>query len=103
MIIIVCMDKKNGMMFNERRQSQDQEVIKKMLEYAKGKPLWINDYSAQLFREEQQKQIRITENFFDFFFIITKIPCFFLHNFPPFYMTQMLFFSQKLCISMLNF
>ena len=52
LIIIVCMDKKNGMMFNERRQSQDQEVIKKMLEYAKGKPLWINDYSAQLFREE---------------------------------------------------
>ena len=65
LIIIVCMDEKNGMIFNGRRQSQDQEVIKKMLEYAKGKPLWINDYSAQLFREDQQKQIKITENFFD--------------------------------------
>ena len=65
MTIIVCVDKKNGMMFNKRRQSQDREVIKKMLEYSEGRILWMNSYSAQLFQKEQQKQIKVTEDFFN--------------------------------------
>lgn len=65
MIMIACVDKKNGMMFNGRRQSQDREVLKKMFEYAEGRFLWMSKYSAQLFREEQQRKIKITESFLD--------------------------------------
>lgn len=52
MIIIVCIDDKFGMMFNHRRQSQDKELRKIILQEAKGKKLWMNSYSAKQFDED---------------------------------------------------
>lgn len=45
MIVMVCVDDKNGMMFNKRRQSQDRVLRQHMLELAGDKKLWMNAYS----------------------------------------------------------
>ena len=47
--IIVCVDKSNGMMFNNRRQSQDRELISKIIELTLGSRLLMSQYSAQMF------------------------------------------------------
>ena len=49
MNIIVCVDKSNGMMFNNRRQSQDKELISKIIELTSGARLLMSEYSAQMF------------------------------------------------------
>jgi len=51
MKIVFVLDQKNGMMFNHRRQSFDQAIIKKIVEDVneiKGR-LWLSDYSKELF------------------------------------------------------
>lgn len=50
MKIIVCVDENKGMMFNGRRQSRDRLVVENMLELTEGSRLYINDYSAELFK-----------------------------------------------------
>lgn len=52
MHIIVCVDKSNGMMFNGRRQSQDKELISKIIELTSGARLLMSQYSSQLFSEQ---------------------------------------------------
>ncbi len=49
MNIIVCVDKSNGMMFNNRRQSQDKELISKIIELTSGARLLMSEYSAKMF------------------------------------------------------
>lgn len=61
MKIIICVDKKNGMLFNLRRQSQDRELRNRIIEISKNTKLWMNNYSAQQFNEE--KNICISESF----------------------------------------
>lgn len=62
MKIIICVDKKNGMLFNLRRQSQDRELQNRIIEMSKNTKLWMNNYSAQQFNRE--KNIFVSENFF---------------------------------------
>ena len=59
MKLIVCLDDKNGMMFNKRRQSRDKILIEDMLELCKGEKLYTNECSAKLFPENT---IEIFEN-----------------------------------------
>ena len=61
MILIVCLDDKNGMAFNRRRQSQDALAREKILSVADGAPLWMNAYSAKLFGDVPN--IRVDEDF----------------------------------------
>lgn len=49
MIAIVCLDKRNGMYFNERRQSRDRFVIRDILDTVKNGNLFITPYSEELF------------------------------------------------------
>ena len=49
MIVIVCLDERGGMIFNNRRQSRDKAVIDRILELTKGSKLWLNSYSKSLF------------------------------------------------------
>ena len=49
MRLIVCLDDKNGMAFNHRRQSRDRVVIAKIEELVKGSTLHFSPYSAKLF------------------------------------------------------
>lgn len=51
MILIICIDKKNGMMFNKRRQSQDRVLRQRILEKTAGSTLWMSSYSAKQFTE----------------------------------------------------
>lgn len=52
MIVAVCIDDKNGMMFNKRRQSQDRIQRRHLRELADGRVIWMNAYSAVLFRRD---------------------------------------------------
>ncbi len=62
MIVILCLDDKNGMMFNNRRQSKDKVVIQDILKLVDGKKLFINSYSESLFQDLESNLI-IDDNF----------------------------------------
>ncbi len=49
MIVIACVDQQNGLMFHDRRQSQDRNVIQKIVEITKDSVLWVSKYSLELF------------------------------------------------------
>lgn len=49
MKLIVCLDDKNGMLFNHRRQSADNALYQRIAAMTKGDVLWVNKYSAPLF------------------------------------------------------
>ena len=55
MNVIICLDDKNGIQFNHRRQSRDQAVCDRMLELAKDSALWMDEYSAKMFPAGQVK------------------------------------------------
>ena len=57
MIAAVCVDDHLGMMFNHRRQSQDREARKFLLEASKNAKLWMNTYSAKQFGETDGIQV----------------------------------------------
>lgn len=61
MNLIICLDDKNGIQFNHRRQSRDQVVCDRVLQLAKDSTLWMNGYSAKLFPIDK---VRVDENFF---------------------------------------
>lgn len=52
MIIIACVDDRNGMMFNRRRQSKDRVVRGRICSLAAGSRLWLSAYSAKQFDDE---------------------------------------------------
>lgn len=62
MIVILCLDDKKGMMFNNRRQSKDKFVIQDILKLVDGKKLFISSYSENLFQGLESKLI-IDDNF----------------------------------------
>ena len=51
--IIACVDDRMGLLFNNRRQSQDKEVIRKINEIVGEQTLWVHPYSKALFPEAQ--------------------------------------------------
>ena len=59
MNIIVCLDDKNGMLFNKRRQSSDIRLIDRIMEITSAATLLTNSYSAKQFSDN----IIINENF----------------------------------------
>ena len=63
MIIIACVDDNLGMMFNHRRQSQDQILRERVLEATKDSKLWMNHYSAKQFPENAAPQINVDDSF----------------------------------------
>lgn len=63
MVVMVCLDDKNGMMFNARRQSKDKVLRERIGELVGGNKLWMNAYSAKQFDAEQLPNIQIDEEF----------------------------------------
>lgn len=63
MKIIVCVDDNLGVMFNHRRQSQDQVLREKILEMTSGNRFWMNGYSAKMFGPSPG--ISVAEDFLD--------------------------------------
>lgn len=62
MNIIICLDDKNGILFNHRRQSRDGALCQRALELSKDSKLWMNEYSSKLFSAEN---ICVCEDFLD--------------------------------------
>ena len=60
MKLIFCLDDRNGIAFNGRRQSRDRKVIDKTLENNRGKIISISPYSEILFKD--RKGIKKTED-----------------------------------------
>ena len=50
MYIVVCLDTKGGILFNNRRQSRDSVIVKDIVEMAGGK-LYMSEYSGKLFKD----------------------------------------------------
>ncbi len=63
MHLIVCIDDDAGMLFNHRRQSQDRELRKRILEVTSGKKLWMNHYSQKQFEKDDTSNISYDDNF----------------------------------------
>ena len=63
MHIIVCLDNKDGMLFNKRRQSKDAVLMEKILELVGKNRLCMNEYSAKQF--EEKMEIFVSENFLE--------------------------------------
>ena len=61
MTIIACVDDNWGIMFNQRRQSQDKILRNHILKEIKENTLWMNRYSAKMF--EKHPKICISEDF----------------------------------------
>ena len=62
MIVIVCLDNADGIMFNHRRQSRDANLIKDVELMVDGNTLLLNSYSAPLFDGTNVK-LKISESF----------------------------------------
>lgn len=63
MIVIVCLDKENGMLFHDRRQSRDREVKVRLQQICKGKKVWMNHYSSQLYGEMESVDTAVSDDF----------------------------------------
>lgn len=63
MIVIAFVDDKKGMMFNHRRQSRDRAVTERIQINCKGKKLWMNLYSEQLYGSLEEVDIMVENDF----------------------------------------
>lgn len=64
MNVILCIDDDCGMMFNNRRQSRDRCVIEDIIKLLNGRPLFVNEYSAELFAG-YDVQLKVSADFMD--------------------------------------
>ena len=64
MILAVCIDDRNGMLFNGRRQSQDRVLREDLVREAGGGPLWMNAYSARQC-DPPPEGLRVAEDFLE--------------------------------------
>ena len=60
MNVIVCLDDKNGMLFNKRRQSQDKILRLNIKEFIHNKNLFMNKYSYNLFKDIDTGNIKVS-------------------------------------------
>lgn len=65
MNIIVCLDDKNGMMFNKRRQSQDKVLRSDIKDETKDSTLFMNKYSYKLYSDIDNGNIKVCEDYFN--------------------------------------
>lgn len=63
MIVLTCLDDRDGMMFNRRRQSQDRLLREDILHMTEGSRLWMNAYSAKQFADTACSSITVAEDF----------------------------------------
>ena len=67
MNIIICLDDKQGTMFNHRRQSMDRAVRDKVCMLTQGRLVWMNTYSAKQFLDNHSPigNLHVAENYLD--------------------------------------
>ena len=52
MVVIQCVDNRNGILFHRRRQSQDRLLRARILSKLEGRRLWMNGYSYRQFQKD---------------------------------------------------
>lgn len=57
MIVILCLDNNNGMMFNDRRQSQDRGLREYIAEMTKDDKVYMNVYTEKLYEEIEHPMV----------------------------------------------
>ena len=62
MKVIVCCENSNGMLFNNRRVSQDRVVLERIVDLTKSNKLWMDNYSYSLFEKLNALNISLAEN-----------------------------------------
>ena len=62
MILILTIDDRNGLLFNNRRLSRDRALCDHILTMCGDSTLWMNSYSASIF-PESAPNIRVSEKF----------------------------------------
>ena len=62
MILIACVDEKNGMLFSGKRQSRDKILMQHIIEKTKNSKLYINSFSKNLFDTYEKDSIIIDDN-----------------------------------------
>lgn len=65
MNILICLDDNQGMMFNNRRQSQDKILRNNIKELINNATLFMNEYSYKLYKDIDKENIIICEDFLD--------------------------------------
>ncbi len=60
MILFVVLDDKGGMLFNKRRQSQDELLRMRIIELSKDSKLLMNAYSAKQFANNKIPNLQVT-------------------------------------------
>lgn len=61
--VIVCVDDRDGMMFNERRQSRDSAVAADIISLCGDHKLFMNDFSAKMFSKYGFSDAVVSEDF----------------------------------------
>jgi len=65
MKLIICIDEKNGMLFNNRRQSKDRILISRIIEKTKKEKLWITSFSQDIFNISISNSIVVDDKCFE--------------------------------------
>ena len=65
MILMACVDGRNGMAFNCRRQSRDRAVRADLLAEAGEARLWVSGGTARQFPAEEQSRLCVDESFLE--------------------------------------
>ena len=65
MILMACVDGRNGMAFNCRRQSRDRAVRADLLAEAGEARLWVSGATARQFPAEEQSRLCVDESFLE--------------------------------------
>lgn len=64
MIVAICLDENNGMLFNNRRQSRDRAVITDLPEQVNNGRFFINEFSEALF-SDFENAVTVSNAFLD--------------------------------------
>lgn len=65
MIVMLCVDDKNGMLFNRRRQSKDRVLQQHVLALAGSSRLWMSPYSRKQFADTGLAEIIVDEAYLE--------------------------------------
>ena len=74
MILITCIDKNNGMLFNNRRVSRDRKVIENIREFVGDSEILITNFSEELFMsDENVRAINVIEKQYGQFYFLEDV------------------------------
>ena len=74
MILITCVEKNNGMLFNNRRVSRDRKVIEDIREFVGDSEILITNFSEELFMsDENARTVNVVEKRNEQFYFLEDV------------------------------